>query len=338
MGAMHHDDSLVHRRDPRQSVGKGGDVPSGNSAGSEAPGDSPTRATAQKPARALAGWVCRGECNLFRRQAHIIAFWWALWYVVCPLAMNVAYYRYEAGPRLRDWGFEVIPELPEKYRHMAEVPHLILLTWNILYLLVAVRPSAGRHKRVFGVNMIRRWTCVFVACHTLRAATFLGTTLPGAAEHCLPDYDWRANQPETPYRITPNPGWPTKNCGDLLFSGHMLETTLNVLVLSKYTEPTTNCSRATYRRLMCIAALVLIIQAVLTIASRNHYTADVVIAVYLVPLVWHAHETLRPEDMQPDVVSTAQPGQWEFWKMIAGARATFHANAHTGSRGPRCFG
>ena len=34
-------------------------------------------------------------------------------------------------------------------------------------------------------------------------------------------------------------------------------------------------------------------------ASRNHYTVDVVVALYIVPLLWLALETKRPADMDP---------------------------------------
>lgn len=34
----------------------------------------------------------------------------------------------------------------------------------------------------------------------------------------------------------------------------------------------------------------------LILTSRNHYTVDVVVASYVVPLLWHAHETTMPPD------------------------------------------
>ena len=38
--------------------------------------------------------------------------------------LNLAYYRYEAGPRLRDVGFEIVPPLSASNEALAEVPLL----------------------------------------------------------------------------------------------------------------------------------------------------------------------------------------------------------------------
>ena len=130
--------------------------------------------------------------------------------------------------------------------------------------------------------------------------TFLSTTLPGAAAHCLMDYDWRANQPKSPLSLIPNPGWPAKNCGDLIFSGHMLATTVSLCTIYKYAKPMFALSDCGYRALMALAVMLALTQAALIISTRNHYTVDVVVASYLVPLLWHAVETLGPADMAVD--------------------------------------
>lgn len=65
-------------------------------------------------------------------------------------------------------------------------------------------------------------------------------------------------------------------CGDLIFSSHMIFTLLFVLTYHKY---------GTIRFIKQSAWLLAIIESLLIIASRKHYTVDVVVAWYTVNLV-----------------------------------------------------
>merc|ERR1712232_241796 len=155
-----------------------------------------------------------------------------------PMAMNLAYYRYRAGPRLRDLGFEVIPELPLQWRFLLEIPFKILLSITIVMLFAAqLRATRNPTKVVaFLFNALCRFGVVFAMAHSLRACSFLATTIPGSAVHCLPDFDWQRNQPKVPLSLFPNPGFPSKNCGDLIFSGHMSITTICYNSLLRYSK------------------------------------------------------------------------------------------------------
>jgi len=242
----------------------------------------------------------RQEVHLFLDHLPVFALCWSWWYVVCPLAMNVAYYRYEAGPRLRDAGFELLPELPIRYRFLSEFPFKVLGACAVLMGFVAQVPHPdGKTQKYYLFNALRRFSVVFAIGHTLRAMTFLSTTLPGVAQQCMPDFDWRANQPKKPFGLFPGPGFPSKSCGDLIFSGHMLVTTCTYLIIYKYARNMLGCSLLVYRAVMVYATLMWITQAGLIVMSRNHYTVDVVVASYLVPLLWHAHETWAPTEKEP---------------------------------------
>ena len=169
----------------------------------------------------MLGWRVRQELDLVQQQWLAIVLAVAWWYVACPLAMNAAYFRFEAGPRLRDFGFQFLPELPEEMRYLSEIPFQILLLTTVAMLLFAQLPAKSGLPKPYAVNALRRFITVFAAGHTLRALTFLSTTMPGVAVHCMPGdrdrdglQDWKANQPKQFLSFVPNAGWPANNCGE----------------------------------------------------------------------------------------------------------------------------
>ncbi|KAL4600198.1 hypothetical protein ACB092_11G180800 [Castanea dentata] len=83
-------------------------------------------------------------------------------------------------------------------------------------------------------------------------------------------------------------------CGDLIFSSHMIFTLVFVRTYQKY---------GTRRFIKQFAWLLAVIQSFLIIASRKHYTVDVVVAWYTVNLVVFFIEKKLPE--MPDRTSGA---------------------------------
>jgi len=117
-------------------------------------------------------------------------------------------------------------------------------------------------------------------CQLLRALSFLSTSLPGPNYHC------RAGSPAA---TLPMPRrWyghllvdvgeqATKGCGDLIFSSH---TTFALVGCLSY-QSFGNFNLV--KKALWVSAVAL---SLLIVASRKHYTVDVVIAWYVVPLVW----------------------------------------------------
>jgi hypothetical protein len=65
-------------------------------------------------------------------------------------------------------------------------------------------------------------------------------------------------------------------CGDLIFSSHTIFTLVFVRTYQRY---------GTRRWIKHLAWLMAVIQSILIIASRKHYTVDIVVAWYTVNLV-----------------------------------------------------
>ncbi|XP_073289292.1 phosphatidylinositol:ceramide inositolphosphotransferase 2-like isoform X3 [Primulina huaijiensis] len=126
------------------------------------------------------------------------------------------------------------------------------------------------------------------ACQILRIITFYSTQLPGPNYHCregskfatLPRPD---NMLEVLLIV---PQGVLFGCGDLIFSSHMIFSLVFVRTYHKY---------GTQRFLKQCAWLTVVIQSLLIIASRKHYTVDVVVAWYAVNLVVFFIDKKLPE-------------------------------------------
>lgn len=256
----------------------------------------------------------RCEANLLRRQ-------WKI-YTACLVVIlyggsvvfrNLAFFLYVPGERLpRDVGFDLLPEVKG---YVTNVPLFLLQITCVATCVLTFAPIAP--KAPFAVNILRRWGAVEAIGTLLRFVTYISTSVPGAADHCLlsKNPDLQQNQPKTLRDIlwsikvdgvgleghSSKPG--SYNCGDLVFSGHMLMACAYALVANRYTPSVVNMPRRMQTWLFRPALVVLVLtQAVLTLMARNHYSMDVVIGLYVTPLLWHWYITvLDCEEMQPEV-------------------------------------
>lgn len=117
------------------------------------------------------------------------------------------------------------------------------------------------------------------ASHFLGIITFYSTQLPGPNYHC---------RVGSKLAILPPPKsiWEVLllnfshglnfGCGDLIFSSHMIFTLVFVLTYHKY---------GSNMFIKYFAWLIAVIQSLLIVASRKHYSVDIVVAWYTVNLL-----------------------------------------------------
>ncbi len=123
---------------------------------------------------------------------------------------------------------------------------------------------------------------VLTTCQILRIISFTVTQLPAPNYHC------RAGE-ETAIREMPESWWghiyvdvgrqATHGCGDLIFSSHTTFVLVGVLTFTEYGETLL---------IKIIAWIGVALMGLCIIASRKHYSVDVVVAWYTVPLVFYA--------------------------------------------------
>ncbi|XP_042393064.1 phosphatidylinositol:ceramide inositolphosphotransferase-like [Zingiber officinale] len=211
------------------------------------------------------------------------------------LAARGVHYLHQPGPTLQDLGFMLLPELGKERGHLSES----LFTFIFLSFVVwTFHPFVYHSKRFYTVLLWLRVLACLAACQALRIITFYSTQLPGPNYHCREGSKLaRLPPPETIAEVLliNFPRGILFGCGDLIFSSHMIFTLVFVLAYHKY---------GSKRFMKFVAWVVAIIQSLLIVASRKHYTVDVVVAWYTVNLVVFFVDKKLPE--MPER-SSAQP-------------------------------
>ena len=131
-----------------------------------------------------------------------------------------------------------------------------------------------------------RTAFVMALCLILRCISFLSTSLPAPAQHCQSDYPlYQQNKPKTIidilFRVDGFHG-----CGDLIFSSH---TSLSLcLVLTFYVYSPMVFSKKISRIIsFCILFPMFITMCIFIIGARKHYTVDIIVAIYVTPMVYY---------------------------------------------------
>lgn len=180
---------------------------------------------------------------------------------------------------LPDLGFTIIPELPLSADWVSETLFYCQFFGGIAWMFspFVVKAKRLRHTTV---GLASAALPALVLAQALRIASFTATRLPSPAPHCLS---------ASPVAVKPRPEhwWQyiavnvvtqaSKSCGDLIFSSH-LTFALSFCILYSM--------RGNWRIVKIFWWLAAVALSLLIVASRKHYTVDVVVAWYAVPLIF----------------------------------------------------
>lgn len=202
------------------------------------------------------------------------------------LAARGVHYLHRPGPTLQDVGFFLLPELgPDKAYISETVFSFVFLS----FVLWTFHPFIFKAKKIYTVLLWCRVLAFLVASQSLRIITFYSTQLPGPNYHCREGSKLaRLPRPDSAFEVLliNFPRGVIYGCGDLIFSSHMIFTLVFVLTYQKY---------GTRRCIKQFAWLIAVAQSFLIVASRKHYTVDVVVAWYTVNLVVFFIDKKLPE-------------------------------------------
>lgn len=202
------------------------------------------------------------------------------------LAARGVHYLHRPGPTLQDLGFMLLPELGQDKAYMSET----LFTFIFLsFFLWTFHPFILKSKKIYTVLVWCRVLSFLVFSQMLRILTFYSTQLPGPNYHCREGSKLATlPRPHSAVEVLfiNFPRGVLYGCGDLIFSSHMIFTLVFVRTYQKY---------GTRRFIKQCGWLLAVIQSLLIIASRKHYTVDVVVAWYTVNLVVFFIDKKLPE-------------------------------------------
>ncbi|KAD5317482.1 hypothetical protein E3N88_17428 [Mikania micrantha] len=191
------------------------------------------------------------------------------------LAARGVHYFHRPGPLLQDAGFFLLPELGQERAYVSETVFSFVF---LSFFLWTFHPFIFKSKKIYTVLIWCRVLAFLVASQILRIITFYSTVLPGPNYHCR-EGSRRATlpRPDNLFEVLLIiPRGVLFGCGDLIFSSHMIFSLVFVRTYQKY---------GARRFIKQCAWLVVVVQSLLIIASRKHYTVDVVVAWYTVNLV-----------------------------------------------------
>ncbi|XP_042476551.1 phosphatidylinositol:ceramide inositolphosphotransferase 1-like isoform X1 [Macadamia integrifolia] len=214
------------------------------------------------------------------------------------LAARGVHYFHRPGPTLQDVGFFLFPELGQDKSYISEA----VFTFVFLnFLLWTFHPFIFQSKRFHTVLLWCRVLAFLVASQLLRIITFYSTQLPGPNYHCREGSKLaRLPRPDNALEVLliNFPRGVLYGCGDLIFSSHMIFTLVFVRTYQKY---------GTQRSTKQLAWLIAVIQSLLIIASRKHYTVDIIVAWYTVNLVVFFVDQKLPELPDRTNASSSSP-------------------------------
>ncbi|KAJ6922461.1 phosphatidylinositol:ceramide inositolphosphotransferase 1-like [Populus alba x Populus x berolinensis] len=202
------------------------------------------------------------------------------------LAARGVHYLHRPGPILQDVGFFLLPELGQDKAYISET---LFTTVFLSFVVWTFHPFILKSKKIYTVLVWCRVLAFLVASQFLRIITFYSTQLPGPNYHCREGSKLaRLPHPQSVFEVLliNFPRGITHGCGDLIFSSHMIFTLVFVLTYQKY---------GTKRCIKQLGWLIAVVLSFLIIASRKHYTVDVVVAWYTVNLVVFFLDKKLPE-------------------------------------------
>ncbi|KAJ8428922.1 hypothetical protein Cgig2_024887 [Carnegiea gigantea] len=191
------------------------------------------------------------------------------------LAARGVHYIHRPGPTLQDAGFFLLPELGQDKAYISET---VFSSIFISFVLWTFHPFILKSKRIYTV-----------VSQMLRIITFYSTQLPGPNYHCREGSRLATLPPPQSVLevlLINFPRGVLYGCGDLIFSSHMIFSLVFIRTYQKY---------GTKRWIKQLGWLLAVVQSLLIIASRKHYTVDIVVAWYTVNLVVFFVDKKLPE-------------------------------------------
>ncbi|KAL0336799.1 UNVERIFIED_CONTAM: Phosphatidylinositol:ceramide inositolphosphotransferase 1 [Sesamum calycinum] len=191
-----------------------------------------------------------------------------------------------------DWQpeeFIIYIDQDQLFRMLASIFFRNLVQKELTLVKWTFHPFILKSKKIYTVLIWCRVLAFLVACQILRIITFYATQLPGPNYHCREGSKLaRLPRPDSILEVLliNFPRGVLYGCGDLIFSSHMIFSLVFVRTYHKY---------GTRRFVKNCAWSIVVIQSLLIVASRKHYTVDVVVAWYTVNLVVFFIDKKLPE-------------------------------------------
>ena len=263
-------------------------------------------------------------------------YWWRLlltigfmFYMCLVVSRNVAFMRHykishyvtnENTSLVRIWvlediGFQILPNWSNNKlaKDLNEIINAALIVSIGIFCIVTLFMEKAKVQKVFATNIVVRFVYCYTTMNILRPFVYLPTSLPGSASHCTNSTLTEHHKPKNVYDVFTSMAY-SKNCGDLVYSGHMAGFVTGCCVVIYYTHKLFRCDHVNNHNprtcqkwltawptlgIISFCLLGMVAQALLAVGTRQHYTVDIVVGLLVGywNFIWHLY-VLRPNDME----------------------------------------
>lgn len=149
----------------------------------------------------------------------------------------------------------------------------------------------ANRNNINSILILVRFSKVFGFSNILRTISFLSTSLPSPSHHCRLEsttYNPPKNLSDIIFRMDPFSG-----CGDLIYSGHTSTVLCGAITVSHYCY----YLLPNYWKYIVYGFWlpIVIMMAYVIISAQNHYTVDIIVAWYTIPLLYYFIWNMFPD-------------------------------------------
>ena len=218
------------------------------------------------------------EIQILKKQWYIIPLFIfsQLFHNCCT---NLAYYNDIQRPILSDSLFKILPE-NDNLSYINEYVTTFILLLSLSFSFI---PLFKPNKNIYVLTIWFRMMITLGVSVMLRSFSFLSTSLPSPSYHCRigsTEYNPPTNLKEILFTFDTISG-----CGDLIFSGHT-NIIMTQIILIFYYGNKFLCRKIMFL-VYFIMTFLLFLLIFLILIARNHYTVDILIALYVTPLLFY---------------------------------------------------
>lgn len=190
-------------------------------------------------------------------------------------------------------GNHVMKVFPEVVEGMT----IVFVAFIFLYCSLIRRPGL-LGKRPYIASMLTRCLRNLVFVFAARPLFYLVTSLPGPAAKCVGPHE-ESVRPKNWYQIFYDFSLGGDNCGDLIFSGHMSSLMVLICCFFEYGRRLLDPHVTFFNVVRVFLVVVVLLQTVLISAAKNHYTVDMVCAIFIGLMGWRLYYHEFGPDPEP---------------------------------------
>lgn len=204
------------------------------------------------------------------KKNHYLFYYIAITVYFHNVMTNLVYYLHKQDKILHDLLFDILP----RYHKIGTISDIFSILYFIIFLIFIIHPYFIKRKYLT-TDILFVMIKTYILTTILRCLSFIFTILPSPSDQCIigsKEY----NPPKLKEIFTRFDMF--NGCGDLIFSGHTNIIMIISVIIIYYIKGIFNKRLEGY--IIIFITLYTLFFFVIILIARNHYTVDVIVAIY----------------------------------------------------------